>query len=69
MGGTLIMNIQEVLEKKLQGRHYPAAKTLAPDIEVALRAAWNRGLADQHRFPVNSNNGVTAGTTAMISNS
>ena len=63
------MNVREALEKNLQGRHYPAAKTLAPKFEIALRAAWNKGLADQHRFPVSSDNGVTAGVTAMISNS
>lgn len=70
------MNVREALEKlticEEVGSNdeqyvfevlYP--RLLAPIIEKAARAAWNKGLADSHRFPVSSDNGVTAFVAAM----
>ena len=66
------MNVREALEKTL-GRirwceedQQLISRDLAPIIETAARAAWNKGLADQHRFPVSSDNGVTAFVAAMM---
>lgn len=61
------MNVREALEKVGDEKFLMLnAKVLAPIIERALRAAWNKGLADSHHFPVNSDNGVTAGVKAMV---
>ena len=65
------MNVREALECVPGYHEYHEAVSdyqddLAPIIERALRAAWNKGLADQHRFPVSSDNGVTAFVAAMM---
>ena len=72
------MNVREALEgqaatvlgaeviQAMETQSFLSVEYIAPIIERAARAAWNKGLADQHRFPVSSDNGVSAFVAAMV---